>query len=575
MIMIMRWLFLFLSFSMISLSFPHKSFSQVNNPKIDEYLKLASENEANGDNNQAAFFFDKVANLYWQLNDTDNAILYFSKALSNSKKIGNTNGIKVIYTNLGLIYSDKSNYKLASENFSEALAASRKLGRKFDIAASLLNLSSTQIETAEYSGVEKDLNEVQKIAQELNDQKLLKNCYFNFNKLYEKQGNQTKAAEYFNLFAMLTKKIQSEEFKEKELKARQMVDSAGKVVQQISAEKDLTNKKLAETSQELQEKESTLMEVERLTKEQQMQIELLNTEMQLRDAQLKHQKLLQKVYIGLIIVSLLFTALIFYAYTEKKKANKLLQMMNSEILTQKEEISEQADQLRDLNSLKDKLFSIIAHDLRSPLFSLITMLNIAKEGHFTEESFKTIIAELSVNVNHTTSLLENLLTWAKNQMHGTKVNPVNFDLKELLNARIGILEERAQQKEISIVNQLSDNIFVHADRDMTEIVVRNIVSNSIKFCNAGDKVRIWSTSKDGGVTICVEDTGVGIQPDVMQKLFGTQISSTPGTRNEKGTGLGLILCKEFVTMNGGEIWAESQVNKGSKFFFTLPGAKLS
>ncbi|HNV52537.1 MAG TPA: tetratricopeptide repeat protein, partial [Tenuifilaceae bacterium] len=183
MIMIMRWLFMLLSFSMISLSFPHKSFSQVNNPRIDEYLKLASENEVNGDNNQAAFYFDKVANLYWQLNDTDNAILYFGKALSHSKKIGNTNGIKVIHTNLGLIYSDKSNYKLAAENFSEALAASRKLNRKPDVAASLLNLSSTQIETAEYSGAEKGLNEVQKIAQELNDQKLLKNCYFNFNKL--------------------------------------------------------------------------------------------------------------------------------------------------------------------------------------------------------------------------------------------------------------------------------------------------------------------------------------------------------------------------------------------------------
>jgi len=573
--MIKSRLFLFLLLLMILSSITHISFAQVSNSKAEEYLKLASENEVNGDNNQAAFFFDKAANIYWQLNDIDNALLYFGKALSNSKKIGNTNGIKVIYTNLGLIYSDKNNYKQAVESFSEALAASRNLGRKADIAASLLNLSSTQIEIADYSGAEKSLNEVQKIAQEINDQKILKNCYFNFNKLYEKLGNQTKSAEYFNLFAMLTKKIQAEELKAKELKAMQMVDSAGRVVQQISAEKDITTKKLAETNQELQEKETTLLEVERLTKEQQMQIELLNTEMQLRDAQLKHQKLLQKVYIGLIVISLLFTALIFYAYTEKKKANQLLQLMNSEILTQKEEISEQADQLRDLNSLKDKLFSIIAHDLRSPLFSLITMLNIAKEGHFTEESFKSIIAELSVNVNHTTSLLENLLTWAKNQMQGTKVNPVNFDLKELLNSRIGMLEERAQQKEIAIVNQLADNMFVHADRDMTEIVIRNIVSNSIKFCNAGDKIRIWSVVNDGGITVCVEDTGVGIQPDVMQKLFGTQISSTPGTRNEKGTGLGLILCKEFITMNGGDIWAESQVNKGSKFFFTLPGAKLS
>ncbi|BDX38684.1 hypothetical protein CYCD_20390 [Tenuifilaceae bacterium CYCD] len=535
---------------------------------------MAADYESKGDNNQAAFYYDKAANLCWRSNDTDNAIVYFGKALSNAKKIGNTNGIKAIYTNLGLIYSDKANHKLAFENYSEALTESRKLGKQFDIAASLLNLSNEQIDLGDYSGAEKNLSEVQKIAQETNDQKILKNCYFNYNKLYEKLGNQPKAAEYFNLFAMLTKKIQSEELKEKELKAKELVDSAGRVVQQISAEKSFTDKKLAETNQELKLKENTLKEVERITQEQQMQIDLLNTEMELRNAQLMHQKLLQKVYIGLIVISLLFASLIFYAYTEKKKANRLLQEKNHEILSQKEEITEQANQLRDLNALKDKVFSIIAHDLRSPLFSLITMLNIAKEGLFTEESFKTIIGELSINVNHTTSLLENLLTWARNQMHGTKVNSVNFDLNELISSRLKMLEDRATQKELSIVNQLKDNVFVHADKDMTEIVFRNIVSNAIKFCNAGDKIRIWNTVGDGIVTICVEDTGVGILPDVMQKLFGTQISSTPGTRNEKGTGLGLILCKEFVNMNGGDIWAESQINKGSKFFFTLPVAKV-
>lgn len=568
-----RFLFKTINVLIVSLIFS-VSYSQESASKINEYIKLAAEYESKGDNNQAAFYFDKAANICWRSNDTDNAIVYFDKALINAKKIGNTNGIKVIYTNLGLIYSDKANHKLAFENYSDALTESRKLGKQFDIAASLLNLSNEQIELGDYSGAEKNLNEVQKIAQEINDQKILKNCYFNYNKLYEKLGNQSKAAEYFNLFAMLTKKIQTEELKEKEQKAKELVDSAGRVVQQMSAEKSFTDKKLAETNQELKLKENTLREVERITQEQQMQIDLLNTEMELRNAQLMHQKLLQKVYIGLIIISLLFASLIFYAYTEKKKANRLLQEKNHEILSQKEEITEQANQLRDLNALKDKVFSIIAHDLRSPLFSLITMLNIAKEGLFTEESFKTIIGELSINVNHTTSLLENLLTWARNQMHGTKVNPVNFDLNELISSRLKMLEDRATQKELSIVNQLKDNVFVHADKDMTEIVFRNIVSNAIKFCNAGDKIRIWNTIGDGIVTICVEDTGVGILPDVMQKLFGTQISSAPGTRNEKGTGLGLILCKEFVNMNGGEIWAESQINKGSKFFFTLPVAKL-
>ncbi|MGE0079179.1 MAG: tetratricopeptide repeat protein [Bacteroidales bacterium] len=566
----------FLAYVLFLLIFPlYVTFAQGLDEKIEEYIELGEGYELNGDNNQAALYFNKVANLYWQSNKNDEAITYFEKALTNSKKIGNVNGIKVIYTNLGLIYSEKGEHKQACDYFNETLNSSRKFGKKADIATSLLNLSNEEIELGDYPSAEKNLLEIQKIAQELDNPKLLKNCYSNFNKLYEKIGNQTKAAEYFSLFAMLTKKLQSEELRANELKAKAIVDSAGRVVQQISAEKNFTDRKLAKTNQELQQKENSLREIEQITREQKMQIELLNTEMQLRDAQLNHQKLLQKVYIGLIVISLVFTSLIFYAYTEKKKANKLLREKNTEILKQTEEISEQANQLRNLNALKDKVFSIIAHDLRSPLFSLITILNIAKEGHFTEDSFKSIIEELSINVNHTTSLLENLLTWARNQMHGTKVNPVNFDLNDLVLSRLKILEDRALQKEISIVNQLNDNMFVHADKDMTEIVFRNIVSNSIKFCNAGDKVRIWSAINEGVVTVCVDDTGVGIQSDVMAKLFSTQINSSPGTRNEKGTGLGLILCKEFITMNGGEIWAESIPSKGSKFFFTLPVAKLS
>ncbi|HQI89996.1 MAG TPA: HAMP domain-containing sensor histidine kinase, partial [Tenuifilum sp.] len=320
------------------------------------------------------------------------------------------------------------------------------------------------------------------------------------------------------------------------------------------------------------EKEQTLKEVEELTREQQMQIELLNAEMKLRDAVIQNQKLLQKVYIGLILFSLAFAAALYYAYVQKRKANRLLKEKNDEISRQRDAISRQADELRELNALKDKLFSIIAHDLRSPLFSLITMLNIAKEGHFAPENFKEILDELSVNVNHTTALLENLLTWAKTQMHGVKVNPQNFDLNQLVNSRIQLLNEAAENKEIKLKNSIPDGTFVFADTDMVDIVIRNLISNAIKFCNAGDRITIWSTTGAERVTVCVEDTGKGMTSDVLQKLFGTQITSTPGTKNEKGTGLGLILCKEFVQLNGGEIWAESQHDKGSKFFFTLPKA---
>lgn len=541
---------------------------------VHELIKLANEYEKAGNANQAVYYYDKAANAYWQENNYQNAIVYFEKALENIIKVGNKNGEKLLYINLGLVYSEISDYTQAQKCFESALSIATSSGKKGDVGQILYNISTVQIEQGNYQGALQNLAKTEAIAQEVGDQTLLRNVYYNYNRAYEGLRNTEKAAEYFSLYAMLTKKIQAEEIRKKELQAKAMVDSAGRVVQQVSQEKEHAEKKLVETSKELKEKEQTLKEVEELTREQQMQIELLNAEMKLRDAVIQNQKLLQKVYIGLILFSLALAAAIYYAYIQKRKANRLLKEKNDEISRQRDAISRQADELRELNALKDKLFSIIAHDLRSPLFSLITMLNIAKEGHFDPENFKEILDELSVNVNHTTALLENLLTWAKTQMHGVKVNPQNFDLSQLVNSRIQLLNEAAENKEIKLKNSIKEGTFVFADTDMVDIVIRNLISNAIKFCNAGDRITIWSTTGTDRLTVCVEDTGKGITSDVLQKLFGTQITSTPGTKNEKGTGLGLILCKEFVQLNGGEIWAESQLDKGSKFFFTLPKASV-
>lgn len=542
--------------------------------KVDVLVKLANDYENESNFNQAAYYYDKAANKCWRENDLKNAITYFERALENVSRVGNRNGEKQLHTNLGIIYSEIGDYAKAQNNFELALKIANSSGKKQDIAQILQNISTIQIEQGNYHAALALLGKIESLAQEIGDQKLLRNVYFNYNKAYEGLKNADKAVEYFNLYAMLTKKIQAEEIQRKEQQAKAMVDSASRVIQQVSQEKEQTAKKLDETSHELKKREQSLMEVEKLTLEQKMQIDLLNAEMQLRDAVIQHQKLLQKVYIGLILFSLAFVLLLYYAYVQKRKANRILEEKNAEISRQRDAISRQAEELRELNSLKDKLFSIIAHDLRSPLFSLVTMLNIAKEGNFTAESFKEILDELSVNVNHTTALLENLLTWAKNQMHGTKVNPQNFEISNLVRSRIQLLNEPATAKEIKLINSITNGTFVFADIDMVDIVIRNLVSNAIKFCNAGDKITIWNSMGSGKVTICVEDNGLGMTPDVLQKLFGTQISSTPGTKNEKGTGLGLILCKEFVQMNGGEIWAESQPGKGSKFFFTLPSAAV-
>lgn len=537
---------------------------------IAGYMENATQAERAGNSNRAVYYYNKAAQSYWQKNELKSAISAFRKALANARTLGNENAIKVIHTNLGLLYSDLQEHDRALENFTEALKAAERLGREVEIARSLLNVATEQLAKGQNSVAIATLSRAERIGRELGDSKILKNTYYYLNKAYEKQGNSAKATEYFSLYAMLTKKLQAQEIRRKEQEAQAVADSARSVAMQIAREKEQTDLRLKQAHRELVQTDSSLKAVEQITREQQMRIDLLNTEMKLRELELQRQHLLQRVYLGLIFVSLAFIALISWAYREKKKANRQLMAKNSEITRQKEELASQAHQLRELNALKDKLFSIIAHDLRSPLFSLISMLNIAKQEQFSEENFRSILGELSSNVNHTTALLENLLTWAKNQMHGARINPVSFQINEVVNARIEALEELARQKGVDIVNRIDSGVTVYADRDMLDIVLRNLVTNAIKFSHRGGNITISNSYSGDNLVVCVEDQGVGIEPENLKKIFGNQIISTPGTNNEKGTGLGLVLCKDFITMNNGSIWVESEPGSGSRFFFTLP-----
>jgi len=392
---------------------------------------------------------------------------------------------------------------------------------------------------------------------------LLRNAYSLYTKVYDKLGNREESAKYFELFAAITKKIQQEEMKRKEEEANRLVSQVTSKIIEVEAEKQATQK-------ELEEKQQFLEQAEQESRERLMQIELLSKERELQQAIISRHKLIQNIYIGIIIVILGFAALIFFFYSEKKKANKLLEQKNAEISRQNVEIQEQAEKLKELNQLKDKLFSIISHDLRSPLGSLLTLLSVTKEGYFTEEGFKNVIEDLSKNVGYTYELLENLLKWAQSQLQGTKLNPSVFNLIDATKNKLNIYSEQAVSKGITLQNLINDDISVYADRDMIELVLRNLIANAIKFSNDGSTVSVSAKRKDDWVEVCVADSGQGITPENLKKLFGKELFTTVGTRKEKGSGLGLVLCKDFITLNGGEIWASSTLGKGSKFFFTLP-----
>ncbi len=228
------------------------------------------------------------------------------------------------------------------------------------------------------------------------------------------------------------------------------------------------------------------------------------------------------------------------------------------------------ERLESLNMLKDRLFSVISHDLRSPLNTLVSIVSLANEGHVSDAELKTMLPELSKNLGYTTGLVNNLLQWSKSQLKGEVILPVRFDVNEMVKEVTQVLQHMANDKHVRIVNKIQPGIMAYADEDMIQGVIRNLLSNAIKFARHDGEIELTAITEANMVTVCVADNGVGMNAQDMSKLFGVETFTTRGTENEKGTGLGLVLSKDFIEKNGGHIWAESEPGKGSRFYFVLP-----
>ncbi len=240
------------------------------------------------------------------------------------------------------------------------------------------------------------------------------------------------------------------------------------------------------------------------------------------------------------------------------------------------EIRNKNEQLQRLNAEKDKFFSIIAHDLRSP-FNAILGLSELLTWDVQENTVEEVkeIAEIIIQSSESAvDLLDELLIWSRSQTGRMKFDPQNFRLHDLIDEIMHLFADVAGQKSISITKELVDGAPVFADKNMISTVLRNLVSNAIKFTMPDGRITISVQEKKDELLVSVQDTGKGIPPNVIPKLFHIDGNySTPGTQNEKGTGLGLILCKDFVDRHGGKIWVESDEGKGSTFYFTIPGEK--
>jgi len=240
------------------------------------------------------------------------------------------------------------------------------------------------------------------------------------------------------------------------------------------------------------------------------------------------------------------------------------------------QLEESEAKLKESNATKDKFFSIIGHDLKNPLFVIQSMSEILETefDEITPEERLEFIRAIRESSKNAFSLLEDLLHWARCQTGRIDYNPEPVHLKQLAAKCISLLEAHAIKKNIHLINAVDATHILLADKFMVETVIRNLTSNALKFTPEGGTIKINSKPVDDFIQISVEDTGIGLSESDKQKLFRIDVKNSEiGRSKEKGTGLGLILCKEFIEKHGGKIWVESELEKGSQFIFTIPKLK--
>lgn len=237
------------------------------------------------------------------------------------------------------------------------------------------------------------------------------------------------------------------------------------------------------------------------------------------------------------------------------------------------ELQQQKRNLKELNATKDKFFSIIAHDLKSPLNQLLGLSEILQKEIESDNGEDVIKLANLINESAKSGrlLLENLLEWSRSQTGSLNYQPEELDVKKITEEIIELNENNATQKNILIKSKVKEGTMAFADQNMIKTILRNLISNGIKFTKRGGKIVLNAKKSDGVVTYSIADNGIGIKAGDIKKLFRIDINpNSIGNSQEKGTGLGLILCKEFIEMNGGKIWVESKFGEGSTFKFTIP-----
>jgi signal transduction histidine kinase len=528
-----------------------------------ESLRIRKEYE---DYTGVSLVLNNIGLVHKDLGHASKAKSYFKDGLKYAQIAEDTNALSYSYNNLGSIYKIENKLDSAISKNQLALAYYRKIDSQSGVLMTLIDLGEIYFIKKNYPKAERAFKRVLEISDNMKVQWRIAEAYFHLGKLNRVIGKLDKAEDYLKTSIEMNKAIKKNNLLQDGYKELYKISNArGNYKTAYAYLKDYERYKDLVKSELLREKITKL----------ENRYELENYRRRLETRQYDNRK--QSLIIDYNLLggtALAIVAVGFFVVSRKrKKINDLLEEKSIKVEEQRKELSRKNDELMELNKSKDRLFSVVAHDLKNPIATLTGFTEILKEDFYelNDDQKLFYITEMEDTIRKTYILLENLLDWSAAQTGRIENKPVKIELREIVDSVFSLLRVQAKNKKITLENNVTSGIKVYADWHMLEVVIRNLLTNALKFSKEGDKVEIVAEKGSGCVTMSIIDQGTGMEEEIRDKLFDLEGKvSNRGTKGEKGTGLGLKISKEFIEKNKGKIWVESELGKGSKFKFTLP-----
>lgn len=518
---------------------------------LKAYLNGVRYGETQKDSVFLATVLNNLGMLYNYYSESEKAGFYLEQSMNISKQTGFKVGALRAASNLANTKKDLGKFDEALSLYQYALTLHKKIRPGQPPYRIIHNLGNMQLMKGNLRQAEQHFNISLKHSKELN---IPQGFYYNYTGLAEVaevRGDLGTSIQYMNRAFSVAEEIGVKLFqKTASHKLYQLHKKRGNFEEALSWHEAYT---VIADSMQLQKAEQQLLETEALLglRKQEQINQLLQQEQEGQAARIATQNWLIAAGLAIIILILISLILLYKSREEKQRINRELQQMNR---------------------VKDKILAIIAHDLRSPLSSMQGMLYLLREDDLNADDIEMMTTQLELSIAQNISMVDNLLAWAREQMSGLAMNIEAVEAREVVENTFENLSFQAQQKGITLINDVAEGFKVKADYNLLKLILRNLIANSIKFSQNGDSITVNTKLKNGKVIFEVNDTGIGIPEEEQRKLFSYQGTSREGTNKEKGSGLGLQLCKEFVEKQQGEILVKSKEGQGTTFSFSLPQA---